>query len=237
MRIAQILLANATAYERKCQRVDFAALSAEHDVTLFDRARGVRGFDVAHVYGALSRLSWLRVPHVVEREESDLPEAVEERYFDAPKDFHPTQTVGVFVRPAVVEAIELVRLRIDRTRDDVAWALFDRPPQPADLASVAVWFDPSPDDADRDGFTAEALVRGCIVVATRNSINVQRLEKGRTGLLVPPHDPNEATHAILAALFKPEVGRPRTEAARQTIGKFKPRQRMRALTHTYESRK
>ncbi|PYQ53865.1 MAG: hypothetical protein DMF59_00550 [Acidobacteria bacterium] len=39
----------------------------------------------------------------------------------------------------------------------------------------------------------------------------------------------EFTHAILAALFKPEVARQKIEAARQTISKFHPRQRLRAL--------
>jgi glycosyltransferase involved in cell wall biosynthesis len=73
------------------------------------------------------------------------------------------------------------------------------------------------------------------VVASRTPINVQRLEKGRTGVLVPPGDPNEMTHAILAALFKPETLEPRLQAARQTIGKFRGRQRLRALTRIYEA--
>ena len=48
-------------------------------------------------------------------------------------------------------------------------------------------------------------------------------------LVVLPNDPNELTHAILAALFKPEVAQQKIEAARQTISKFHPRQRLRAL--------
>jgi len=235
MRIAQLLLDNASEYERKCQRVDFAALSSEHDVQRFDSTRRVRGFDVVHVYGALPRLTWLRVPRVVEREHPELPEAVEEAYFAAGMDLHDTQTAGVFVRKSIMAMIERTRARIARTRDDVDWRLFDRPPSPEELAGVRVWFDPAASDDDRDGFTAEALVAGCIVVAGRNSVNLQRLEKGRTGFLVPPHDANEATHAILSALFKPEIGGSRAGAARQTISKFKPRQRMRALRELYQT--
>ena len=82
---------------------------------------------------------------------------------------------------------------------------------------------------------AEALVAGNVVVASRTIINVTRLEKGRTGFLAPPNDPNELTHAILAALFKPELGQEKLSAARQTISKFRPRQRLRALVPIYES--
>ena len=52
---------------------------------------------------------------------------------------------------------------------------------------------------------------------------------------MPLDDPNELTHAILAALFKPEVAHSKMEAARQTLSKFRPRQRLRVLTHMYES--
>jgi glycosyltransferase involved in cell wall biosynthesis len=102
------------------------------------------------------------------------------------------------------------------------------------LAQIAVWLDPALADDDFDGFVAEALAMGRLVVASRTPINVQRLEKGRTGFLVPARDANETTHAILAALFKPEVGTPRSDAARQTVSKFRPRQRVRALTELYE---
>ena len=82
---------------------------------------------------------------------------------------------------------------------------------------------------------AEALVAGNVVVASRTIINVTRLEKGRTGFLAPPNDPNELTHAILAALFKPELAQETLAAARQTISKYRPRQRLRALVPIYES--
>ncbi|HEX6159170.1 MAG TPA: glycosyltransferase, partial [Thermoanaerobaculia bacterium] len=101
-------------------------------------------------------------------------------------------------------------------------------------ADVDLWVDPAVDENDFDGFVAEALVVGIPVVAARTAINSHRLEKGRTGLLVPLNDPNEMTHAILAALFKSEVAESRQAAARQTVGKFRPRQRFRALVPLYE---
>jgi len=50
-----------------------------------------------------------------------------------------------------------------------------------------------------------------------------------------PTPANELTHAILAALFKPELGKEKLAAARQTISKYRPRQRLRALVTIYES--
>ncbi|HEX7191000.1 MAG TPA: glycosyltransferase, partial [Thermoanaerobaculia bacterium] len=108
-------------------------------------------------------------------------------------------------------------------------------PEPEELAGLGAWVDPAVKEDDYDGFVAEALVAGVNVVATATPINVQRLEKGRTGLLVPPNDPNEMTHAILTALFKPEVARARSDASRQTVGKFRAGQRIRALMRIYES--
>jgi glycosyltransferase involved in cell wall biosynthesis len=111
------------------------------------------------------------------------------------------------------------------------------PLTPEDLASVDIWVDPAIDDNDLDGFVAEGLVVGLPVVATRTAINVLRLEQGRTGFLVPPRDPNEMTHAILSALFKTEVAESRQFAARQTVSKFRARQRLRILTRIYETLK
>ena len=143
--------------------------------------------------------------------------------------------IGTALRKDLRNIIEQTYLRLARTRDDIDWRLFERAPSPAEMAEVAVWVDPALTENDRDGFVAEALVVGNVVVASRTTINVQRLEKGRTGFLVPPKDPNELTHAILAALFKPEMGQAKASAARQTISKFRPRQRLRALIPIYES--
>ena len=163
----------------------------------------------------------------------DLPEAVEEGYFDRRTDRSvcPTQsarTLGSFNRRGERKIIEAAVPGIHRTREDIDWLLLDE--VPTDFDQFDVWIDPTTDDDDYDGFVAEALVAGKIVVASRTPINVKRLEKGRIGILVPPGDPNELTHAILAALFKPEVAQQKIEAARQTISKFHPRQRLRALT-------
>jgi glycosyltransferase involved in cell wall biosynthesis len=139
------------------------------------------------------------------------------------------------MRRPIQHVIEQTYLRLMRTRDEIEWRLFERAPAPAELAEVAVWIDPALSDDDRDGFVAEALVVGNVVVASRTAINVHRMEKGRTGFLVPLNDPNELTHAILAALFKPELGKEKLAAARQTISKYRPGRRLRALVPIYES--
>lgn len=239
MRIAQVIARNASQYERKCQRVDRAALAGEHELVEVERDA-----DIVHIYGSgvrRPRRRWFEIaaarpPHSTSplRETSAefIPEAVEEQYFASTAI--SGIGVGVFLRPVVRNVVEQTRARVHRTRDDVVWHLFDRVPTPDDLAQVAVWLDPAVADDDFDGFVAEALAMGRLVVAARTPINVQRLEKGRSGFLVPPRDANETTHAILTALFKPEVGTPRSDAARQTVSKFRPRQRVRALTSLYE---
>jgi hypothetical protein len=163
-----------------------------------------------------------------------LSEAVEDAYFDV----RPTQqqnVIGTFARTTVQSMVEQTLARISRFRTDVTWHLFDRVPTPDDLANVAVWVDPAISETDFDGFTAEAVVAGLPVVATRTKINALRLEQGRTGFLVPMRDPNELAHAILAALFKPEVAGMKRNAARQTASKFRAKQRLRVLLHMYET--
>jgi glycosyltransferase involved in cell wall biosynthesis len=230
MKIAQIVVPGASEYERKSQRIDFAALSeAQHEVAVYDDARQAAG-DIAHVYGRAK----VRMPHVIDAEVA-LPEAVEEHWW-TPNDRRRTMNVGTFLRKPLTNLIHQTFVRLHRTRDDVEWRLFERPPAPEEMSTVAVWVDPALSDDDRDGFVAEALVAGNVVVAARTTINVQRLEKGRTGFLVPRDDANELAHAILTALFKPELGQAKTSAARQTISKFRQRQRLRALTQLYDSR-
>jgi len=246
--VAQILLPSATAYERKCQRVDYASLPT---VEVYDDPRKVQNADVAHVYGA-KRLPrrWFRpfrVPYVASREVDpfDVPEAVEEMYFTdslAGEGAGAPQRTGAgplriasFRRASIAGIVEQTVHRLHRTRDDIEWLLLERPPMPEDFAEIDAWIDPAVDDADFDGFAAEAMVGGVVAIASRTPLNVHRLEKGRTGFLVPSGDANELTHAILAALFKPELAQQKLEAARQTISKFRPRQRLRALTSLYES--
>jgi len=261
MRIAQIVMPDAPAYERKCQRVDFAALSGAHDVALVSIADAA-GFDVAHVYAGpeLPARSFRRfpIPYVassdLERSRwpfgkavepgfvatpEQLPEAVEESYFAFKKtrERGPRSRIGTFGphRRGVANMVELTLARLHRFRDDIDWNLYDAVPTPETLADVDLWVDPATDANDLDGFVAEALVVGLPVVAARTPINSQRLEKGRTGFLVPPSDPNEITHAILAALFKTEVAGSRLQAAQQTVSKFRQRQRLRVLSHMYDT--
>lgn len=238
MKIAQIVVPGASEYERKSQRIDLAALSeAQHEVGVYADPREVRDADIAHVYGRAK----LRTLHVIDAEVA-LPEAVEELWWMVgrasarPDGLKPVLPIGTFARKSIQNLIHQTYARLHRTRDDIEWRLFERPPTPEEMATVAVWVDPALGDDDRDGFVAEALVSGNVVVASRTTINVQRLEKGRTGILVPANDANELAHAILAALFKPELGQAKTSAARQTISKYRPRQRLRALTQLYDSR-
>ncbi len=143
--------------------------------------------------------------------------------------------VGTFVRPSVKNVIEQTMHRLARTRDDISWYLFDVPPAATELGEVGVWLDPAVAVDDYDGFTAEALAAGLPIVASRTPINLRRTDKGRSAALVPAGDPNELTHAILTALFKPEVSQQRAFSARQTISKFHPRQRLRVLLPLYET--
>ena len=254
MIIAQLVLPGTSEYERKSQRIDFVSLSAEHNVRIGEAADA----DLIHVYAPEEMSVQLDRPYVSnvrprrrrfrrmtapERVisplkgtiDSFIPEAVEEIYFAGEKRQAEKPTVGTFARPQLRNIIEQTAARIQRYRDDVDWLLFDTAPSPDDLRGVDVWVDPAMSENDFDGFVAEAIVVGTAVIASRTGINVQRLEKGRTGVLVPPGDPNEWTHAILAALFKPEFRQSKTVAAQQTASKFRPRHRARALIELYES--
>ncbi|MDQ3281199.1 MAG: glycosyltransferase [Acidobacteriota bacterium] len=263
MRIAQIVLSGASAFERKLQRIDAAALAGQHEVVAvsLEEIKRVRA-DVAHVYATgelptapfvgfpLPYLSSAAMPQsrwsfrrpvppkqvVTPLTEPALPEAVDDSFFET--RFTPlardVKTVGSFARDVTRNMVDQTLSRIHRFRSDVTWALISHEPTPRDLAAVDVWADPAVSESDYGGFTAEALVFGLPVVASRTAINAQRLEQGRTGFLVPPGDPNEMTHAILAALFKTEVAESKQFAARQTASKFRARQRLRVLTALYE---
>lgn len=293
MRIAQIILPDASEYERKSQRADHAALAGgvrpffyssgekrrsdpngdepgekrrpdprwEVRVVSLD-AIGDVDADIAHVYAGreLPAAAFVRFPlpyvsSAVPRSsrwgwrkpvaagaivsplgENPLPEVVEERYFSEPvaRDSE-VKIVGSFDRPSVRNSVEQTLARIHRFRSDVEWQIYRELPSPNELAGVDLWVDPAVEENDFDGFVAEALVVGLSVVATRTPINVLRLEKGRSGFLTPPRDPNEMTHAILTALFKSEVAQSRQVAARQTVSKYRARHRLRILTRIYET--
>src|SRR5438270_804417 len=252
--IAQLVLPGASEYERKSQRIDFVELSAQHDVRIGETS----GADLIHVYAPEEMRVELTLPYVSnvhprrrrfrrtsqpervitplkDTADSFIPEAVEEKYFGSAAAREGKPIVGTFARPQLRNIIEQTAARIQRYRDNVDWLLFDTAPSPDDLRSVDIWADPALTENDYDGFVAEAIAAGTAVIASRTAINVQRLEKGRTGVLVPPGDPNEWTHAILAALFKPEFRQSKTIAAGQTASKFRPRHRARALIELYES--
>ena len=260
MIIAQLLLPGASEYERKSQKIDFASLSEQHDV----RVGEVTGADIVQIYAPRefdpALIRDIRAPyvsnarpklrlfrrtaqprHVItplkDTENAHIPEAVDDRYFGNPATGQPGNraTIGTFSRKSLHNIMEQTAARIQRYRDDVDWLLFDTAPSPEDLRGVDVWVDPAVADDDYDGFVAEAIAAGIPVIASRTAINTQRLEKGRTGVLVPSGDPNEWTHAILAALFKPEFHHDKVIAARQTASKFRPRHRCQALIQLYES--
>ncbi|HEY0141637.1 MAG TPA: glycosyltransferase [Thermoanaerobaculia bacterium] len=279
MRIAQLVLPNASEFDRKCQRADLAVLSEKHEVTKIEgltptpaknagknegltptsaKNEGVTP-QLAHAYGtpqafaaafvrfpipyvassgmARSRWSFRNpVPPAHILDPLEFPEPVEAHYFEAAARpvVRERKVVASARRGHLDDFIQRTLVRIHRFRDDVEWHLVDSPPSPETLAGVDLWVDPSLSDGDLDGFVAEAVVVGTKVVAARTAINRVRLEEGRSGFLVPVNDPNEMTHAILAALFKSEVAESRQTAARQTVGKFRPRQRYRALIPLYE---
>ena len=249
MRIAQVLLANASLYEKKAQQIDFAALAAEHDVITVARTAEIGNADVAHVYGRQAHVfkptsrRWFTRPRTVavapiERDGFELlPEAVEDNFFETrrPATGERQPIVASFDRPSLRSIVAQTHARLARTREDLQWMTFDAPPTPDEFGAVGVWIDPAIDELDYDGLVAAGVVAGLPVVASRTPINVQRLEKGRTGFLVPPNDPNELTHAILTALFKPEVAQQKIESALQTLAKFRPRQRARVLLSIYHS--
>src|SRR5258706_3698257 len=148
MKIAQIVVPGASEYERKSQRVDFAALSeAGHRVAVYSDAREARDADIAHVYGQAKRI---RMPHVIDAE-LQFPEAVEERYWTTNDQQRTTpalsvadgKLLGTYARKSIKNAIELCYARLSRTRDDIEWRLFERPPAPDELAEIAVWVDPA----------------------------------------------------------------------------------------------
>lgn len=250
MRIAQIILPDASQYERKSQRADRAALEGRYEF-VDDAGKS----DFAHLYGGreLPRGLCVPVPFVSSASMTrsrwpwrsgtepalvvswrELPEVVEEAYF-VRTERPAANVVASFARKSTESMIDRTLSRIQRFRDDVQWHVLDHVPTPDDLRKVDVWVDPAVEEEDLDGFTAEALVSGLPVVAARTDINIARCEKGRTGFLVPRNDPNEMTHAILAALFKSEVAQEKIQAAGQTASRFRAKHRLRVLTKLYET--
>lgn len=285
VKVAQLLLGNASHYDRKCQLIDRETLASEAALVTFTAGDGAyeddqgeklslgeltarlsRDVDLLHLYGPLGKekavLRALPVPYVAsEQLESGMfswraaiprpaavispfrdlmvPEAVDKEFFDMRRPQRTGQEtlfLGTFAsgRAGVTELCELTLVRLSRFREDLEWELFETPLSTEALTALNVWIDPAIDPSDYDGFVAEALVAGLPVVACRTPINRQRLEDGAAGYLVPPNDPNELAHAILAALFKPEVTEPRLDRARHSRDRFLPEVRAARLLETYQ---
>jgi len=232
---------------QRLKNADVVHLYAQHAIPL-SLARAIPKPYVSSSELESSLFSWRRRPRPPHRISplgpAAIPEAVATEFFqpatsrgtEQPRN-RAASAVGVFdgARPDVRRMVELTRVRLERFRDDVTWTLFPSPPGVEELRVIDVWFDPATAESDLDGWTAEALVAGLPVVAARTAINAERLNSGRNGLLVPVGDANQMTHAILAALFKPEVREPRREFARLTRDRFRPERRAMALLGIYET--
>jgi glycosyltransferase involved in cell wall biosynthesis len=252
MRVRRILLDTASAYEAKCFRADTeimegGALVAEADADLLHFYGGAPGRDllpralpyVASAAPQPAKLPWRRIPPpALLIPPGDLPEPVERQYSAVRPSLAPGDgryAVGFYGqrRPGVRELAEQAAARIDRFRDDIDWLLFDTPPAATEFRPLHLWIDPAVIEEDRDGFVAEAVVAGMLVVATRTAVNEQRLDGGRAGFLVPHSDPNELAHAILTALFKEEIAAERRLNIAAAAAKYDPFVRRRELLAAY----
>jgi hypothetical protein len=280
MRVVQLLLAEAPAYERKLQPLDRAAVAGvetwivENDTALLaggnERVplpallggRTSRPADLFHVYGpphlprAFGNAAAPYVAAGVPRRgilpwrkgrqpahsglpfgDEPLPEAVDDSWFAAGRETrsgsHGTYRLGSIRRRGTGALKELVEARIARFRSDITWLELDSV-DPAAMAELDLWIDPARSDDDLDGMTAEALVSGIAVVATRTAVNTARLDSGRSGFLVPP-DANEIAHAIVTALFKTEIAEPRLRHAEGRRDRFRAARRGARLRSLYES--
>lgn len=251
-----MLLDQAPAYEKKSQIIDARTLSSSHEIL----QSGERA-EILHIYAPIrfpaALLRGVKIPYVASGSPSGsfswwkppepgrrtlplgadpVPEAVSMEFFELsrrPSGMRGPKIIGGFRRKDLDPLISATLNRIQRFRSDVSWRLFDTFPTPDDIASVDVWVDPAVAENDFDGGTAEAIVLGVPVVASRTSLNRKRLAEGRSGSLVPLDDPNELAHAILGALFKPEVSAPRAEFGLRTRDQFRPEHRAARLMDIY----
>src|SRR5437764_6832320 len=126
MRILHVVLPGASEYEKKSQRIDFEALRIEHQIVDAGTA------DVMQIYGPPSRIGKVVVSPL-----TNLPEAVEEKFFSERGGLPPLsrpKVIGSYLRPSILRMVERAVPRLHRTRDDIEWHLLDRPPLPEDFA-------------------------------------------------------------------------------------------------------
>lgn len=179
------------------------------------------------------RLPWLRIrqPDAV-LDDATAPPAVPPEYFQAGSANKGATRVGVLARDEeAARAVAATRQRIERFREDIRWRIFQKVPDAPDMRLLGAWIDPVPDRAS--GGIPEAMAAGVPVIAARTSFTVALLEDGKAGFLIPPGDPNELAHAILATLFKAEMTDPKRRRASELAERFRPERRAEMLIRIY----
>jgi glycosyltransferase involved in cell wall biosynthesis len=250
-------LAQATELERWTLRARRLESAAGHIATRGWVERVNRSGSILHLYGnagrAIELLRAISVPWIVTGtpprkrrwraprppaadllSDGAIHEAVTADFFTSlPKAPAEPKVFGTLRAGRDLDRIiDLTAVRLARIRDDLDWRFFDAPPRAEEMARLGAWVDPAQGERDVDGMTAEALVAGVPVVATRNAANTRRLARGARGFLVP-NEPNELAHAILTALFKPEIAGERVSAGLAARDEFRPEHRADDLVELY----
>lgn len=242
-------------------RVDVVTIAAHGGLAALRDAVASSGAEVAHVYGPpllpsfvmdavavpvvssgparRSLLPWrhTRQPDAIlgATPETEVPEAVDPGYFEIAARAMPTSfRIGCTASRAARALAEGTKHRIERFRDDIRWMFFEGTPAPAEMSLLNVWVGAEEDDDAAESGVPEALAAGRGVVAVASPGNHERLEGGAAGFLVPPGDSNETAHAVLAALFKPELRDARIARGRQKAESWRPERRAERLVAIYD---
>lgn len=272
MKLAQIVLDDATPRQRRLQGLDRTFLASRLEIvsiplggrrvgaTLRDALASSEA-DVAHVYGPpvlpSPLLSAIEIPVVASgpvhrspfpwrktrqpdailgsSSATRVPLAVDPAYFGVSSGAMPTSfRIGCNAPSRAGRALAVgTRHRIERFRDDIRWMFFSGLPSPAEMSLLNVWVDAEPAGDGEETGVPEALAAGRCVVAPATAANRKTLEEGAAGFLVPSEDPNETAHAVLAALFKPELRDPRIARGKQKAHEWRPERRAERLLEIY----
>ena len=187
-----------------------------------------------------SRLPWRKTkqPDAIlgRSPEGREPEAVDPGYFGISTGGTPTSfRIGCHAATRSARALaDGTKHRIERFRDDIRWMYFRETPAPSEIGLLNVWVDAEPAGDGVENGVREALAAGRAVVAVATPANRETLEGGAAGFLVPPEDPNETAHAVLAALFKPELRDPRIARGRKLAEGWRPERRADRLLEIYQ---
>lgn len=204
--------------------------------------KGLRTRYVSRGAPAGGRFRWMSAPPAPARRlgPEEIPEAVADEFRTAgsraPITAQPRRfVVGTYGpgRRDVRRMCESAVVRLARFRDDIDWDLYDDPPSADAMKQIDAWIDPTPHPDDLDGMVAEAQSVGIITIASRTPVNQRRLADGSAGFMVPPDDPNELVHALMNALFRPEMTLPKLSTARAAEW-YAPERRAAALVAIYE---